>query len=115
MTIEKPFRELKFSSAHLIIVFLAILVLGVFIFLLGISVGKKQSQLTAMVSQFHGHQKRTGRPKARDPRGRRGADDGDASSARVAIPAVGGPTGNQERASLGEDGRRKKDGNPIRE
>ncbi|MGA2585960.1 MAG: SPOR domain-containing protein [Candidatus Aminicenantales bacterium] len=50
MTIEKPFRELKFSSAHLIIVFLAILVLGVFIFLLGISVGKKQSQLTAMVS-----------------------------------------------------------------
>jgi cell division protein FtsN len=50
MTIEKPFRELKFSSAHLIVVFLAILVLGVFIFLLGISVGKKQSQLTAMVS-----------------------------------------------------------------
>jgi len=50
MTIEKPFRELKFSSAHLIIVFLAILVLGVFIFLLGISVGKKQTQLTAMAS-----------------------------------------------------------------
>jgi cell division septation protein DedD len=44
---DKPFRELQFSSAQLIVVFLAILVLGVFIFLLGISVGKKQTQLAA--------------------------------------------------------------------
>jgi cell division protein FtsN len=47
MSKDKPFRELQFSSAQLIVVFLAILVLGVFIFLLGISVGKKQIQLTA--------------------------------------------------------------------
>ena len=45
MSKDKPFRELQFSSVQLIVVFLAILVLGVFIFLLGISVGKKQAQL----------------------------------------------------------------------
>jgi cell division septation protein DedD len=47
MATERQFRELKFSSTQLAVVFLAILVLGVFIFLLGISVGKKQSQLSA--------------------------------------------------------------------
>lgn len=44
---NKEFRELQFSSTQLVFVFLAILVLGVFIFLLGVSVGKKQGQLTA--------------------------------------------------------------------
>lgn len=50
MTTERQFRELKFSSTQLAVVFLAILVLGVFIFLLGISVGKKQSQLSAQAA-----------------------------------------------------------------
>jgi len=44
---NKEFRELQFSSTQLVFVFLAILVLGVFIFLLGVSVGKKQGQLAA--------------------------------------------------------------------
>jgi len=44
---NKEFRELQFSSTQLVFVFLAILVLGVFIFLLGVSVGKKQGQLSA--------------------------------------------------------------------
>jgi len=47
MTSEKQFREVKFSSTQLAGVFLAILILGIFIFLLGISVGKKQAQLSA--------------------------------------------------------------------
>lgn len=47
MTNEKPFRELKFTSAQLAVVFLAILAFGVGIFFLGISVGKKQTQLAA--------------------------------------------------------------------
>jgi len=47
MTNDKPFRELKFTSTQLAIVFLAILAFGVCIFLLGISVGKKQTQLAA--------------------------------------------------------------------
>jgi cell division septation protein DedD len=47
MSKDKPFRELQFSSTQLVVVFLGILVLGVFIFLLGISVGKKQGQLAA--------------------------------------------------------------------
>jgi len=47
MTNDKSFRELKFTSTQLAIVFLAILAFGVCIFLLGISVGKKQTQLSA--------------------------------------------------------------------
>jgi len=44
---NKNYRELHFSSSQLVIVFLAMLVLGIFIFLLGISVGKKQAQISA--------------------------------------------------------------------
>ena len=44
---NKEFRELQFSSTQLVFVFLAILVLGVFVFLLGVSVGKKHGQLAA--------------------------------------------------------------------
>ena len=43
----KPSRELQFSTHQLVGVFLGILVLGVFIFLLGISVGRKETTLTA--------------------------------------------------------------------
>jgi cell division protein FtsN len=43
---NKEFREIQVSSSALIFIFLAILVLGVFIFLLGVSVGKKQAQMT---------------------------------------------------------------------
>ena len=42
---NKEFREIQVSSSALIFIFLAILVLGVFIFLLGVSVGKKQAQM----------------------------------------------------------------------
>ncbi len=64
---DKPFRELQFSSAQLIIVFLAILVLGVFIFLLGISVGKKQAQLTAGPGTGRGLKSETVASKAPKP------------------------------------------------
>jgi DedD protein len=47
MSNDNSFRELKFSPSQLVVVFLAILVLGVFVFLLGISVGKKQTQTLA--------------------------------------------------------------------
>jgi cell division protein FtsN len=43
----KEFRELQFSTGQLAAVFICVLVLGVFIFLLGVSVGKKQGQLQA--------------------------------------------------------------------
>jgi len=42
---NKEFREIQVSSSALVFIFLAILVLGVFIFLLGVSVGKKQAQM----------------------------------------------------------------------
>jgi cell division septation protein DedD len=42
---SKEYRELQLSSSQLVIIFLAIIILGVVIFLLGVSVGKKQSQI----------------------------------------------------------------------
>lgn len=41
---EREFRELQVSSTQLAVIFLGILVLGVVIFLLGVSVGKKHAQ-----------------------------------------------------------------------
>jgi cell division septation protein DedD len=43
----KDFREIQVSSTLLVLIFLCVLVLGVFIFLLGVSVGKKQVQISA--------------------------------------------------------------------
>ncbi len=42
---SKDYRELQFSSSMLVIIFLAIIILGVIIFLLGISVGKKRTEI----------------------------------------------------------------------
>jgi cell division septation protein DedD len=42
----KDFREIQVSSTLLVVIFLGVLALGVFIFLLGVSVGKKQVRLT---------------------------------------------------------------------
>lgn len=41
---EREFRELQVSSTQLAVIFLGILVLGIVIFLLGVSVGKKHAQ-----------------------------------------------------------------------
>ncbi|MFC2156638.1 SPOR domain-containing protein [Acidobacteriota bacterium] len=43
---NRDYRELQLSSTQLIMIFLALIAVGVVIFLLGISVGKKQSQVT---------------------------------------------------------------------
>ncbi len=51
---NKEFREIQVSSSALVFIFLAVLVLGVFIFLLGVSVGKKQAQIagpTTLIAQ----------------------------------------------------------------
>jgi cell division septation protein DedD len=42
---NKDYRELQISSTQLVIIFFSILILGVVIFLLGVSVGKKQVQI----------------------------------------------------------------------
>jgi cell division protein FtsN len=47
---NKEFREIQVSSSALVFIFLAILVLGVFIFLLGVSVGKKQAQMAGQTT-----------------------------------------------------------------
>ena len=46
MSKTREVRELQLSSTQLIVLFLSILILGVFIFLLGVSVGKKQAALS---------------------------------------------------------------------
>jgi cell division septation protein DedD len=43
----KDFREIQVSSTILVVIFLCVLVLGVFVFLLGVSVGKKQVQISS--------------------------------------------------------------------
>ena len=42
---DKEFRELQLSSTHLVLIFLSLIVVGVVVFLLGVSVGKKQAQM----------------------------------------------------------------------
>jgi cell division septation protein DedD len=44
---NNTFREIQVSSSLLVVIFLGVLALGVFIFLLGVSVGKKQVRLSA--------------------------------------------------------------------
>jgi cell division septation protein DedD len=51
---NKEFREIQVSSSALVFIFLGVLVLGVFIFLLGVSVGKKQALIagpTTLIAQ----------------------------------------------------------------
>jgi cell division protein FtsN len=43
---NKDFREIQVSSSLLVVIFLGVLALGVFIFLLGVSVGKKQVRIS---------------------------------------------------------------------
>ena len=43
----KDFREIQVSSTLLVVIFLGVLALGVFIFLLGVSVGKKEAAVAA--------------------------------------------------------------------
>lgn len=44
---NKDFREIQVSSSLLVVIFLGVLALGVLIFLLGVSVGKKQAGVAA--------------------------------------------------------------------
>lgn len=43
---DTDYRELQLSSSQLVLIFVAIIILGVIIFLLGVSVGKKQAQIS---------------------------------------------------------------------
>jgi len=43
---NKDYRELQISSSMLVFVFIAIIILGIVIFILGVSVGKKQAVIT---------------------------------------------------------------------
>lgn len=42
---NKDYREIQLSSSHLVFIFIGILILGLVVFVLGVSVGKKQAQI----------------------------------------------------------------------
>jgi cell division septation protein DedD len=68
MSKTREVRELQFSSTQLIVLFMAILILGVFIFLLGVSVGKKQAKLTQEANLGRSPQvEQIRRPKPKPP------------------------------------------------
>lgn len=48
---NKDYRELQISSSLLIFIFLGIIIVGIVIFLLGVSVGKKQAQVSGTLVQ----------------------------------------------------------------
>ena len=53
---DKNFRELQVSSSQLVVIFLAILILGLIVFLLGVSVGKKQTEIVLdVVRSYESH------------------------------------------------------------
>jgi septal ring-binding cell division protein DamX len=85
----KEFREIQVSSTLLVVIFLCVLVLGVFIFLLGVSVGKKQVQITAanqvVAQQVLEPVKEQGAPKP--------AGQDEAKGAASPEPAPGTPAG----------------------
>lgn len=48
---NKDYREIQISSSMLIFIFMAVIVLGIIVFVLGVSVGKKQVQV-AEITQY---------------------------------------------------------------
>ncbi len=51
---DRDYRELQLSRPQLISIFLGMLIIGIFIFLLGISVGKRQAQIAGKAPQKEG-------------------------------------------------------------
>jgi cell division septation protein DedD len=108
----RDFREIQVSSTLLVIIFLGVLVLGVFIFLLGVSVGKKQVQITAATKTVMPQVQETekepealnppaadqGQPKAEVPAGETSVFPPPPAAQRQGAPG--------EKARGGEPGRR---------
>ncbi len=79
------FREIQVSSTLLVVIFLCVLVLGVFIFLLGVSVGKKQVEITAatrvVAQQIQEPAKDQAAPKTEEPAPAKSEPDAKAQAA----------------------------------
>jgi len=96
----KDFRELQVSSSLLVVIFLCVLVLGVFIFLLGVSVGKKQVQISA-ATQVVAQQIQE---PAKDQTAQKSAEQDQAKDNPLTSPAAGSsslttPASGQETAA----------------
>jgi len=67
MTGSKEVRELQFTRMQLVIVFVLVIALGAFIFVLGVSVGKKQARLAQGLEPAAGPSTEVVRPKIKPP------------------------------------------------
>ncbi|MBN2198814.1 MAG: SPOR domain-containing protein [Candidatus Aminicenantes bacterium] len=67
MTNAKEVRELQFTRMQLVIVFVLVIALGAFIFVLGVSVGKKQARLAQGLEPAAGPSTEVVRPKVKPP------------------------------------------------
>lgn len=92
---NKDFREIQVSSSLLVVIFLGVLALGVFIFLLGVSVGKKQSGAapTQIVTQQIPEPVKEPpvKPAPEETGPTAAADPGAMAAAPVSTPAVEAP------------------------
>jgi cell division septation protein DedD len=97
----KDFREIQVSSTLLVVIFLCVLVLGVFIFLLGVSVGKKQNQIAAatqvVAQQVQNTTKDQLAQKTAEP-----AQKQVKSGTETGLPANPAPPGIQEKPAAKE-------------
>lgn len=97
----KDFREIQVSSTLLVVIFLCVLVLGVFIFLLGVSVGKKQNQIAAatrvVAQQVQDTAKGQMSQKTAAP-----AQEQVKSGTETGLPANPAPAGVQEKPAAKE-------------
>ncbi len=67
MSNTKEVRELQFTRMQLIIVFVLVIALGAFIFVLGVSVGKKQARLALGLESTAGPATEVVKPKVKAP------------------------------------------------
>lgn len=93
---NNTFREIQVSSSLLVVIFLGVLALGVFIFLLGVSVGKKQSGAATptqiVTQQIPEPVKEPPVKPTQDETGQASATDtGAFTAAPASAPAVEGP------------------------
>lgn len=68
---NKEVRELQFTRMQLVIVFILVIALGAFIFVLGVSVGKKQARLSLGLESASSPAAEVVRPRVKAPSGAR--------------------------------------------
>lgn len=88
MTGSKEVRKLQFTRMQLVIVFVLVIALGAFIFVLGVSVGKKQARLAQGLEPAAGPSAEVVRPKIKPPTDTRAEKAGTPASEKTSPAAA---------------------------